>query len=90
MDGTWKPGLVSRFSVPADTSLNLTGSVGDIGEGVIANGEVIASVSKRWPFPFALIKKAGSANNMLVPSFCLFLRKDLLLAMMNPLFFQCC
>ena len=57
MDGTWKPGLVSRFSVPADTSLNLTGSVGDIGEGVIANGEVIASVSKRWPFPFALMKK---------------------------------
>ena len=52
MDGTWKPGLVSRFSVPADTSLNLTGSVGDVGEGVIANGEVIASVSKRWPFPF--------------------------------------
>ena len=57
MNGTWKPGLVSRFSVPADTSLNLTGSVGDIGEGVIANGEVIASVSKRWPFPFAYMKK---------------------------------
>ena len=25
---------------------------------MIANGEVIASVSKRWPFPFALIKKS--------------------------------
>ena len=63
MDGTWKPGLVSRFSVPADTSLNLTGSVGDIGEGVIAYGEVIASVSKRWPFPFALMKKQTAQNN---------------------------
>ena len=48
--------------MPADTSLNLTGSVGDVGEGVIANGEVIASVSKRWPFPFALKKKQTAQN----------------------------
>ena len=76
--------------MPADTSLNLTGSVGDIGEGVIANGEVIASVSKRWPFPFCHHEKAGSANNMLFVLFELFLRKDFLLAIKAPLFFQCC
>ena len=58
MDGTWEAGPSVEVSVPADTSLNLTGSVGDIGEGVIANEEVIASVSKRWPFPFAPIKKS--------------------------------
>ena len=88
MDGTWKPGLVSRFSVPADTSLNLTGSVGDIGEGVIANGEVIASVSKRWPFPFVLMKKQAARTICWSPYISSFLSKDFLLAIMVPLFFQ--